>query len=217
MRRALRRGAEEGQASLLLLALMALSLLAVTVLLIRLGDAQESQTQAQRAADAAALAGAADYRDRAARSIAGGFPPGDSFQLEPARNRARTYAALNDAELLQFRASDDDNGFTGDTVRVEVRSAQCQRELDEDGSWEEWSDWLCEDEEGTAEGNVASEAAAIATVEMPDCELNLDPNQPMVCDGTPVTDYATAQELIEIHLVDEEGDYLYHELDPDEL
>lgn len=219
---------EEGQASLLLLLVMTVTVTALTVLLMRLGDANEARTQAQTAADAAALAAVSDIQDSAAESMVSSGMAFGSFDLEGSRSRAENYATQNEAELTDLRATGPEQGFgmSVDTVRVEVQTEQCQREIAEDGDWEEWSDDACptlEEREAMEDAGIdppeafTGNADAIARVNIPSCQPSVTPGAPPVCGGVTITDFPTAQSVIDVQLVDEEEHYLSSAHDPDEF
>ncbi|WP_393916497.1 pilus assembly protein TadG-related protein [Halostreptopolyspora alba] len=203
---------------MLLLVGLALALLAVTLLFMRLGQAHGLRTESQNAADAAALAAAGQAADEAARDIANYVIPYSSLH-DPAtaRTRAEEYARDNGAVLEDIRASDDNTGNTGNIVRVEVRSAQCQRELEEHGD-RHWNDTVCdgtedEEDEPLHTGN----ADAIAEVVIPDCSYIVSDGEDVSiigirCDGETVQSYTHARRLIEVELTDEEGQYIYKPL-----
>jgi hypothetical protein len=200
------RRADEGHATLFFITGMALFLIAVSVLFLRLTDAQDQRTQAQTAADAAALAAVGEIKDRAAENLANGLGPQVSYDPTSSRSAAETYARENDAVLEDIRASDDAFGLSGHTVRVEVRGAHCQRELEEDRS-RHWADMVCdgsEDDAETIEGN----AAAIAEVDMPRCDFGFG-SSATVCGDVTINSVADARSVIDVRLVAEEGQYLY--------
>lgn len=205
---------EQGQASLLLLVSLMLSLLALMLLFIRLGDANQLRSRAQTAADAAALAAVTVARDNAAAMLARRQIP--YYRLyDPARGRAQAekYAQKNGAILEDIRASDNHMGQVGNFVRVEIRGANCRKELLEDRS-RGWSDSVCdgtepEDEEGLVHiGN----AAAIAEMVIPNCNYIFGINHQIIgvsCEGQIIQSEQHARQLIDIRLVSKEGQYLY--------
>lgn len=130
---------DRGQASVLLLFGLTLGLLALTLLFMRVGAANDMRSQAQTAADAAALAAVSALQDQAAEDLVGGSFPMPMYDEETAESRAEDYAQENGAVLTDIRASDNTMGRSGDIVRVEVRGALCQKELEEDGS-RDWGD-----------------------------------------------------------------------------
>ncbi|WP_143832836.1 MULTISPECIES: pilus assembly protein TadG-related protein [Nocardiopsis] len=196
---------DDGQANILLLFGLTLALLALTLLFVRVGAANDSRSQVQTAADAAALAAVSALQEQAARDIVNDVYPMPWFDEEVAEKRAEEYARANGAVLTDIRASDNVMGRSGNIVRVEVRGAVCQKELEEDGS-RPWNDVVCdgtEDDVDTVVGN----AAAIAIVRIPHpCGRDGDG---LVCDGGPVTEVADAKRLIDVHLVDQEGRYVF--------
>lgn len=213
MRSRHQKAGDEGQATLLLITSLAIVLLALTVLFFRLGDANNMRTQAQTAADAAALAAVGEMKDRAARSILASGYPSARYDPTGTRARAENYARDNDAVLEGIRASDNGFGGSGHIVRVEVRGAQCQRELEEDRS-RHWAEQVCDGTEEDEEIPVhVGNAAAIAQVELPSCYRNYDdagnPTGPPICDDIPVYNLVQARSTISAHLVDEEGRYLF--------
>lgn len=203
---------ERGQANLFLLVGLTLSLLALTLLFVRLGDANQLRSRSQTAAEAAALAAVAVARDNAAEMLASHRIP--YYRLyDPARGRtqAEKYAQKNGAILEDIRASDNSMGQLGNFVRVEVRGANCRKELLEDRS-RGWSDTVCanaDDGEGFVRlGN----AAAIAEMVMPDCSYVFGAEYRIVgvsCDGQVIRSEQHARQLIDIRLVPREGRYLY--------
>lgn len=207
--RPLRRAEDRGHATLFVILGLTLALLALTVLFIRIGGAQDQRSQAQTAADAAALAAVSDIKDRAAQRILDFGFANATYDMTAGRAQAEAYARSNNAILDDIRASDDSFGSTGHVVRVEVRGALCQRELEEDRS-RHWSDLACdgteEDEDfSTIEGN----AAAIAEVDMPQCSGSFFSEEATTCDGVTISDLESARGVIEVRLVEEEGQYLY--------
>ncbi len=134
---------------------------------------------------------------------------------DPARGRAQAekYAQKNGAILEDIRASDNHMGQVGNFVRVEIRGANCRKELLEDRS-RGWSDSVCdgteaEDEEGLVRiGN----AAAIAEMVIPDCNYVFGVNHQIIgvsCEGQLIQSEQHARQLIDIRLVSKEGRYLY--------
>jgi Putative Flp pilus-assembly TadE/G-like len=71
----MRRRADKGAATSILVVTMALVLVAATLLLSKIARANGLRTRAQTAADASALAAAAEIRDRGATDIARGLIP----------------------------------------------------------------------------------------------------------------------------------------------
>ncbi|WP_017569985.1 pilus assembly protein TadG-related protein [Nocardiopsis halotolerans] len=194
---------DDGQANVLLLFGLTLALLALTLLFVRVGAANDQRSRTQTAADAAALAAVSALQEQAARDIVNDVYPMPWFDEGVARERAEEYARANGAVLTDIRASDNVMGRSGNIVRVEVRGAVCQRELEEDGS-RHWNDVVCdgsEEETDTVVGN----ASAIAIVQIPH-QCGRDDGQ-LVCDGGVVADFESAKRLIEVHLVDQEGRY----------
>jgi hypothetical protein len=199
-------GGDDGQANVLLLFGLTLALLSLTLLFVRVGAANDQRSQTQTAADAAALAAVGALQDRAAQDIVDGAYPMPWFDEEAAEARAEEYARSNGAVLTDIRASDNVMGRSGNIVRVEVRGAVCQRELEEDGS-RHWNDVVCdgsEEETSTVVGN----ASAIAIVRIPH-QCGRDGGE-LICDGGTVDDLASAKRLIDVHLVDQEGRYSFN-------
>ncbi|MDA8372077.1 MAG: pilus assembly protein TadG-related protein [Nocardiopsaceae bacterium] len=211
-----RKADEQGQASLFLLVGLSVALLAIVLLYMRLGNANDLRDRAQNAADAAALAAAGQAADNAAQKLAEHkLPYGNLYNPVAGRTRAEEYAKSNGAVLADIRASDNDIGTTGDIVRVEVRSAQCQRELEEDGG-RHWNDSLCDGTEGEKDIPVhIGNADAIAKVDLPDCAyiFSPDPDDLSIigvrCGGQTIQGFAHARRLIDVHLTGKEGKYLY--------
>ncbi|MGI5120785.1 pilus assembly protein TadG-related protein [Marinactinospora thermotolerans] len=208
---------EQGQASLFLLVGLTLSLFALSLLFIRLGNANDLRSQAQAAADAAALAAVGATRDEIARDLAEHRITFHSLH-EPAlaRSNAEKYAQENGAVLSDIRASDNERGLIGNIVRVEVRGANCQRELEGDRS-RHWSEIVCtgEEEEESIPVNIGN-AAAIAEVVAPDCSYTFDDSDivGVTCDGVsiPYGNFTIAQRLVTTRLIEREGRWLYRPL-----
>lgn len=201
---------DDGQANILLLFGMTIALLSLTVLFMRVGFANDQRSQAQTAADAAALAAVSALRDHAADQMAGGAYPMPRYDEEAATARAENFARENGAVLTDIRASDNVMGRSGNIVRVEVRGALCQKELEPDGS-RHWNDVVCEGEEDMSATSFGS-AAAIAII-----DLNADCGRDEVglnCDGSAIGDSVQASALFDVHLVDQEGQY---EFDPNSV
>ncbi|WP_068758234.1 pilus assembly protein TadG-related protein [Thermobifida cellulosilytica] len=205
---------ERGQASLFLLVGLTLSLVALIMLFVRLGDANQLRSRSQTAADAAALAAVAVARDNAAEMLANHQIP--YYRLyDPGLGRAQAekYAQKNGAILEDIRASDNSMGQLGNFVRVEVRGANCRKELLEDRS-RGWSDTVCDETEPNEEEGFVrlGNAAAIAEMVMPDCNYVFGTEYRIVgvaCDGQVIRSEQHARQLIEIRLVSKEGRYLY--------
>lgn len=196
---------DDGQANVLLLFGLTLSLLALTVLFVRVGSANDMRSQAQTAADAAALAAVAGLRDQAAGQLADGVHPMPRYDEEIAENRAETYARNNGGVLTDIRASDNSMGRFGNIVRVEVRGAVCQKELAEDAS-RDWNDVVCDGEEDDA-SSFEGTAAAIAIIELSsDCGRDTDG---LSCGGQAVTGADQAAGYFDVHLIDQEGQYRF--------
>ena len=209
-RRHLQGRRDDGQANILLLFGMTIALLALTVLFMRVGFANDQRSQAQTAADAAALAAVSALQDSASDQLAGGSYPMPRYDEEIAESRAEDFARENGAVLTDIRASDNVMGRSGNIVRVEVRGALCQRELEPDAS-RHWNDIVCEGEEDMSETSFGS-AAAIAIIEL-DADCGRD-DDGINCDGSPVGDSEQASGLFDVHLVDQEGQY---EFDPNSV
>lgn len=197
---------------MLMLGLM-FSLMAVMLLFIRIGNANDLRSQAQTAADAAALAAANDTQERMAESLAAGgtvhFAP---WQPDTGEDAARKYAKKNGGIVTDIRASDTlYSGYAGNYIRVVVRGAQCQRELDDERT-REWNDTACDGTEKEKEIDTFSgEAASIARVDMPNCslfEISKDYFRPK-CNGRIIYDKQDAIAEINVQLDDEEGKYLF--------
>ncbi|MBE3000753.1 pilus assembly protein TadE [Nocardiopsis sp. HNM0947] len=200
---------DQGQASVLLLFGLTLALLALTVLFVRVGGANDLRSQAQTAADAAALAAVSAMQDEAASDLASGSFPMPAYDEDAATERAEEYARANDAVLTDIRASDNTMGRNGNIVRVEVRGALCQKELEEDAGRESWNDTVCDGEEEDVD-TVTGNASAIAIMHSPtDCDRD---GEDLSCGGAGVDDVSAARGLIDVNLVDEEGEYTF---DPD--
>lgn len=214
---------EDGQASLLLLSGLTLSMMALILLFIRVGSANDIRSQAQTAADAAALAAVSEMQDRAARQLANAQLPGVTWSQNAGKSRAEEYARSNDAVLTDIRASDDSMGRTGNVVRVEVRGALCQRELEEDAS-RHWGEIVCdgteddEDRERPVPTHVGT-AAAIARIDMPTgCgrqerrnALGVIVDAWVQCGGQRITSVAEGRRHIDVRLVDQEGRYIFND------
>ncbi|MEV2277962.1 pilus assembly protein TadG-related protein [Nocardiopsis sp. NPDC049922] len=196
---------DRGQANILLIFGLTLALLALTVLFVRVGAANDSRSQTQTAADAAALAAASALQDSAAEDLLAGEYPMPWFDEEIAEARADEYARANGAVLTDIRASDNSMGRSGNIIRVEVRGALCQRELAEDGS-RAWNDVVCDGSEEEAETTVGN-AAAIAIVEPP-YECSRDDGG-VSCGGNSPGSIDEARALIDVHLVDQEGQFRF--------
>ncbi|MUL42530.1 hypothetical protein FZ103_15345 [Streptomonospora sp. PA3] len=205
---------EDGQANLFLLVGLTLSLIAVMLLFVRLGNANALRSDAQSAADAAALAAAGIARDNAAEALANDEIP-YSRLYEPARGRsaAEHYAQENGAVLKDIRASDDSQGNLGNIVRVEVSTEACQNELEQDGG-RDWTDVGC-DSESEPDSSHIGNAAAIAEVVVPECDYMIGDIDiiGLTCEGEPVQSFSHAQQLIDVRLTDSEGRYIYNPLD----
>ncbi|MEU0491747.1 pilus assembly protein TadG-related protein [Nocardiopsis sp. NPDC006139] len=196
---------DDGQANILLLFGLTLALLALTLLFVRVGAAGDQRSRVQTAADAAALAAVSALQESAAEDLVEGRFPMPLFDEEVARERAEEYARANDAVVTDLRASDNVMGRNGNIVRVEVRGAICQKELEEDGS-RHWGDVTCDGEE---DGSTrVGTAAAIAIAEFPECGRD---DGGIYCSGAEVTSLDQARRVVSVHLVDQEGRY---EFDP---
>ncbi|ASU85027.1 hypothetical protein CDO52_21495 [Nocardiopsis gilva YIM 90087] len=204
---------EEGQATLFLLLGLSFSILAIMLLFVRLGNANDLRSQAQTAADASALAAVADTQDRMAKELAAGnIVHFSSWNKETSEAAADKYARQNKAVVTDIRASDNMYGWTGNHVRVTVRGAQCQRELEEDRS-RHWNDTICQgDEEEKEIDTFSGEAAAIARIDSPtNCSMapgTWDKGR-VQCDGKVIRSEADARSVINVQLVDQEGRWLY--------
>lgn len=205
---------DEGQATLFLVIGLMFSLLAVMSLFVRLGTANDLRSQAQTAADSAALAAAGNTQDRMAKALAGGAALHfSSWNEDSGETAADRYAKKNRAVVTDVRASDNMYGFSGNHIRVVVRGAQCQRELEEDRS-RNWGDTTCDGTEKKQKIETFSgEAAAVARVDAPNCSLRkVSPYSEEVrpfCAGKWIYNVADARSVIRVKLVDEEGKYLF--------
>lgn len=196
---------DDGQAGILLLFALTLAMLALTVLFVRVGAANDMRSQAQTAADATALAAVGAIQDSAAEDLVNGVFPMPVFDEDAARSRAEEYARANGAVLTDLRASDNALGRNGNIVRVEVRGALCQKELEEDGS-RAWNDVVCDDEDETA--TTVGNASAIAIVHGPtQCQNS---GNGFSCEGNAIDDIATARNMIDVNLIDQEGEYAFN-------
>ncbi|MDT0327597.1 pilus assembly protein TadG-related protein [Nocardiopsis lambiniae] len=194
---------EDGQANILLLFGLTLALLALTLLFVRVGAAGDQRSRAQTAADAAALAAVSAMQEKAAEALVAGDFPMPLFDEDVARERAEEYARANDAVVTDIRASDNVMGRNGNIVRVEVRGAICQKELEADGS-RHWGDVVCDGEDDST-GRVGT-AAAIAIAEFPECGRD---SVGISCAGIDLTDLDRARRAVDVHLVDKEGRYKF--------
>ncbi|MFD6095605.1 pilus assembly protein TadG-related protein [Nocardiopsis flavescens] len=194
---------DDGQANILLLFGLTLALLALTLLFVRVGAAGDQRSRVQTAADSAALAAVSALQESAAQDLVEGRFPMPLFDEDVARDRADEYARANDAVVTDIRASDNVMGRNGNIVRVEVRGAICQKELEEDGS-RHWGDVTCDGEE---DGNTqVGTAAAIAIAEFPECGRNAGG---IYCAGADITSLDQARRVVDVHLVDAEGRYRF--------
>ncbi|CAM4022995.1 pilus assembly protein TadG-related protein [Nocardiopsis rhodophaea] len=212
-----RRAGEEGQASLFLLLGLMFSLLAIMLLFARLGNANDLRSQAQTAADSAALAAVGDTQDRMAKSLAAGnMVHFASWNKGTGEAAARRYAKENSAVVTDIRASDNMYGFSGNHVRVTVRGARCQRELEENRG-RHWNDTPCKGNEKEKDIDTFSgEAAAIARIDSPiNCSIapGVWDKGRVQCDGKVIRSEADARSVINVQLVDQEGRWLYEGFD----
>src|SRR5690625_2725482 len=190
---------EDGQANLYLLIGLTLALLAIMLLFVRVGNANDLRSQAQTAADSAALAAAGIARDNAAQSLVeGDIPYSGLYEPAEGKSTAKAYAKNNGAVLESIRASDDSQGNLGNIVRVEVRTTKCQSELQQDRS-RGWGDTECDSPESDASNT--GNAAAIAKVVMPDCEYQIGSSEifGVICEGTPIQSFTQAQQIIQLN------------------
>ncbi|RKS10332.1 putative Flp pilus-assembly TadE/G-like protein [Nocardiopsis sp. Huas11] len=197
---------DAGQSNVLLLFGLTLALLSLTLLFVRVGAANDQRSQVQTAADAAALAAVSALRDQAAQDLFDGAYPMPWFDEEKAEARAEEYARENGAVLTDIRASDNVQGRNGNIVRVEVRGAICQKELEEDGSLP-WNDVNCDGSEEDAD-TVVGNASAIAIVHPPN-ECGRAPDGVIECVNGSVDSLDTALSMIRVNLVDQEGTYRF--------
>ncbi|WP_028647470.1 pilus assembly protein TadG-related protein [Nocardiopsis sp. CNT312] len=195
---------DQGQANILLIFGLTLALLSLTLLFVRIGAAGDMRSRTQTAADAAALAAASALQEAAAEELLAGNYPMPWFDEEVAEARAAEYARANGAVLTDIRASDNTMGRSGNIIRVEVRGAVCQRELEADGS-RAWNDVVCDGSEEESDTTVGN-ASAIAIVEQPyECSRTAF----RVECGGPVTSLDQARDLLDVHLIDQEGQYRF--------
>jgi hypothetical protein len=202
-----RRGDDKGAATTILVVGMGLVLAATTMLLTRIAHANDLRTRAQTAADAAALAGAADIRDRGAAEIVNGLLPQGIIYQGSAADAARRYAAQNDATVDDVHAS----GFFGYTVKVDVHTNQCQTKVDPNTPLDRIP---CQNKDEPAGQH--GTATEIAQVTFPVCVIRgLDdgqdhgptfdpPSLGVFCNGQRVFDFVTARRLFTVRLVDKE-------------
>ncbi len=153
MLRRIRNRGEEGQVLPVLLSLV-IAILAITMLMVQLGRAGDLRTRAQTAADAAALAAAAEIRNRAIDLTAQGILPyGTGYDPESTPAAARAYAKKNGAVVEKVERS----GIAGRFITVTVRSGEAQGgELD-------------------PKKRKHARAEAIAVVEFPGCYIATGP------------------------------------------
>lgn len=210
-RLAARRG-DAGQASMFVLLGLAFSMLAVMLLFVRLGNANDLRSQAQTAADAAALAAVGDTQQRVIDAlVSGSIMYYSSWNPATGEAAAEEYARENHAVITDLRASDNIYGFSGNHVRVTVRGAQCQRELEENRT-RDWADTPCrgnEDEEDIP--TFSGTAEAIARIDVPTCSpVNGEFDAPRVqCGGKVIYNERDARSVVDVQLVDQEGTYLW--------
>ncbi|GAA3725809.1 hypothetical protein GCM10022402_03170 [Salinactinospora qingdaonensis] len=191
---------------MLLLFSLTLSLLALVLLFLRIGDANTMRSRAQTAADAAAIAAVSVMKDEAAEGLYTGGYVMARWDPVTGERRAEEYAEANGAVLTDIRASDDSMGLYGHTVRVEVRGSACQAELADDGS-QHWNDTACDDE---GEAEHVGNAAAIATLELPEECNGWFVGETKSCDGVAINSLAAARSVIDVTLTDKEGEYLFN-------
>ncbi|WP_084722840.1 pilus assembly protein TadG-related protein [Streptomonospora alba] len=207
---------DSGQANLFLLVGLTLSLIAIMLLFVRIGNANSLRTDAQTAADAAALAAAGIARDNIAELLSNGeLPYSRVYENDAGRRAAEKYAQENGATLESIRVSDDSYGNLGNIVRVEVQSTKCQKKLSEDRE-RHWSDVNCTDE--NPDSAHVGNAAAIAKAVVPDCDyaFSLDSSElvGVRCAGETVQSFRHAQTLVVVQIAAEEGQYIYKPIDP---
>lgn len=203
--RRLRRG-DKGAATSILVVTMALTLVAATLLLSRIARANDLRTRAQTAADAAALAGAAEIRDRGATDISHGLIPVGEISLSATEQAARDYAAKNGAVVDSVHIS----GYFGYTVKVTLHTQACQPKPKTDDAPMHFE---CRPGEQGYHGT----ATAIARVAFPSCRPRssggigkdhgpgwVPPRVGLFCGGSPAGDFTSARRLFSVRLVDEE-------------
>jgi putative Flp pilus-assembly TadE/G-like protein len=208
--RSRKRRQDEGAATTILVVGMALVMVAATLIFSRVGNANDLRTQAQNAADAAALAAAAEIRDRgAAEIVAGRIPQGILFG-QTSHEAARTYATANDAVVDDVHPT----GFFGYTVKVDVHTDRCQTRME---PGRPLSDIPCKTPEDFKNGRSGT-ATAIAKVTFPFCVIRggtgegnkeedpkFDPPPLGVfCNGEQIIGFGLARKLFTVRLVDEE-------------
>jgi type II secretory pathway pseudopilin PulG len=205
MRRLRARG-DNGAATSILMVTMALVLVAATLLLSRIARANDLRTRAQTAADAAALAAAAEIRDRGATDVARGLIPIGEIYLSSSAQAARDYAAKNGAVVDSVHAS----GYFGYTVKVTLHTQACQPKPRTDDAP---MHFVCKPGEQGYHGT----ATAIAHVAFPSCQPRgiggigkkhgagwVPPHLGLFCGGFPAGDFTSARRMFAVRLVDEE-------------
>ncbi|MEV0401482.1 pilus assembly protein TadG-related protein [Actinoallomurus sp. NPDC050550] len=209
----MRRRADKGAATTILVVTMALVLVAATLLLSKIARANGLRTRAQTAADASALAAAAEIRDRGATDIARGLIPDGEIYLSSSAGAARDYAAKNGAVVDEVRAS----GYFGLTVKVTLHTRACQPKP---GTDQAPMHFTCEHGERGLHGT----ATAIARVAFPACGPRgfhdgkkhgkgfIPPTIGIFCNGLQTRGFDAARRMFAVRLVDEEDPTAF---DPD--
>ena len=202
----MRRRGDKGAATSILVVIMALTLVAATLLLSRIARANDLRTRAQTAADAAALAGAAEIRDRGAMDVSRGLIPiGEIYETASAQ-AARDYAAKNGAVVDSVHAT----GYFGYTVKVTLHTQACQPKPTQNDAP---MHFVCKPGEDGYHGT----ATAIAHVTFPSCQPRglggigkkhgpswVPPSIGLFCGGFPAGDFISARRMFAVRLVDEE-------------
>ena len=193
---------------------MALTLVAAMLLLSRIARANDLRTRAQTAADAAALAGAAEIRDRGATDIARGLIPIGEIYKSASEQAARDYADKNGSTVDSVHAS----GYFGYTVKVTLHTQACEPKP---GHKMRADHFTCDPHEDGYHGT----ATAIAHVSFPSCRPRgsggtgkkhgpgwVPPHIGIFCGGFPVGGFDAARRMFAVRLVDEEDGTTF---DPD--
>jgi type II secretory pathway pseudopilin PulG len=202
----MRRRGDKGAATSILLVTMALVLVAATLLLSRIARANDLRTRAQTAADAAALAAAAEIRDRGATDIVRGLIPIGEIYLGSSAQAARDYASKNGAVVDSVHAS----GYFGYTVTVTLHTQACQPKPKTDDAP---MHFVCNPHEDGYHGT----ATAVAHVSFPSCQPRgsggvgkkhgpkwVPPRIGIFCGGFPMGSFDAARRMFAVRLVDEE-------------
>lgn len=209
----MRRRGDKGAATSILVITMGLVLVAAMMLLSRIARANDLRTRAQTAADAAALAGAAEIRDRGARDLVRGLIPDGEIYLDTSEQAARDYAAANGAVVDDVHAS----GFFGYTVKVRLHTQACEPKPT---PGQAPMHFTC----GPREDGWHGTATAIARVAFPSCYPRavhdgkkhgpgyVPPSIGIFCGGQRVSGFDAARRMFAVRLVDEEDSETF---DPD--